>query len=192
MKHSAERYFLASSRYFRFSFLIAARVCDGGDAWIGAIGQGAARWGRARARRRAFWRRPQRALAMQAVAARTSGAPAHGMQVTYLPATGSRAAAQSTAPGARPFRGAVASRTPIAGNFFRATYEASQSERVFSASKRLLPVWIWLRLDAGRRIVMATKTTATRITTATHCKAPVLAVMYRTISSQRKTLRGRW
>ena len=117
MKHSAERYFLASSRYFRFSFLIAlafamavtlgsaqsARAQRGG----GGHGHGGGHFGGGHA-----------SAGHAGSAARTSGAPAHGMRVTYLPATGSRAAAQSTAPGARPFRGPLASRTPIAGNFF--------------------------------------------------------------------------
>ena len=41
------------------------------------------------------------------------------MRVTYLPAQGSGGSARATNfPGARPFHGPVASRTPIAGNFF--------------------------------------------------------------------------
>ena len=119
MKHSVEKYLSARSQHFRVSFLIAAAfaaaatlgLAQTANAQRGGGGHGGHDGGHAGV--------GHSSGAHTGAAVRSAVPASRGMHVTYLPASSSRTGSQMSAPGSRPFRGEVGSRTPIAGNFFR-------------------------------------------------------------------------
>ncbi len=141
MKHSDQKYRSANSRYFRFSYIAAVAFAT--TLAMSMAPSATAQRGGGHGHGGGHASGGHFAGGHAGSAARPSAAASHGMRVTYLPANSSRASAQASThaatPGARPFRGPITRRTPVAGNFYVQRMRLRNRNGFFPRANGFLP-----------------------------------------------------